>query len=115
MKLLVFGFGYSAHHIARRLLTSGAVVTATVRTTAKTDLLTQAGITARVFSPEFRDEAITEDIAASEAILVSIPPESAGDPVLAAYSEAIAAAPNLRWIGYLSTVGVYGDHAPWPR
>ena len=36
-------------------------------------------------------------------------PTSAGDPVLARYAEAIAAAPQLRWIGYLSTTGVYGD------
>ena len=32
------------------------------------------------------------------------------DPVLAAYAQQIAAAKRLRWIGYLSTIGVYGDH-----
>ena len=31
--------------------------------------------------------------------------------MLSAFQDAIAAAPNLRWVGYLSTVGVYGDHA----
>ncbi len=35
----------------------------------------------------------------------------AGTRVLARYSAAIAAAPRLRWIGYLSTTGVYGDRA----
>ncbi len=32
-----------------------------------------------------------------------------GDPVLARYADAIAAATSLRWIGYLSSTVVYGD------
>ena len=111
MKLLVFGLGYSALHAAQRLQLSGAQVTATVRSRAKADGLAQAGITARVFSPEHADPEIAGDIAASDAILVSVPPGEAGDPVLASFAAGIAAAPNLRWVGYLSTVGVYGDHA----
>jgi nucleoside-diphosphate-sugar epimerase len=42
-------------------------------------------------------------------LLATAPPDATGDPVLAAHGEAIAAAPRLRWIGYLSTTGVYGD------
>ena len=30
--------------------------------------------------------------------------------MLAHYAKQIAEAPKLRWIGYLSTIGVYGDH-----
>lgn len=111
MKLLVFGFGYTAHHVAERLRAGGAELAATVRTSAKAELLTQQGIRTKGFSPGHRDPAISQDIADSDAILVSIPPDEAGDPVLAAFAAAIAAAPKLRWIGYLSTVGVYGDHA----
>ena len=111
MKLLVFGLGYSALHVAQRLQVAGARVSATVRSRAKAAGLAPAGITARVFSPDLTDDAIADDIAASEAILVSIPPGESGDPVLAAFADRIAAAPNLRWVGYLSTVGVYGDHA----
>jgi nucleoside-diphosphate-sugar epimerase len=111
MKLLVFGLGFSALHVAQRLQVSGAQVTATVRSRAKADGLAPAGITARVFSPEHADAEIAQDIAASDAILVSIPPGESGDPVLASFAAPIAAAPNLRWVGYLSTVGVYGDHA----
>lgn len=110
MKLLVFGLGFSALHAAQRLQLSGAKVTATVRSRAKADGLAQAGITARVFSPEHIDQEIADDIAGSDAILVSVPPGETGDPVLASFAKAIAAAPNLRWLGYLSTVGVYGDH-----
>jgi len=110
MKLLVFGLGFSALHAAQRLQASGAQVTATVRTPAKVESLSPSGIAARIFSPEHTDADIAQDIAMSDAILVSIPPGETGDPVLAAFADAIAAAPNLRWIGYLSTIGVYGDH-----
>jgi len=106
MKLLVFGFGYTAHHVAERLRATGAQITGTVRSREKADLLTRAGITARIWL----DNALRDDIAASDAILISIPPAQAGDPVLDAFSDIIVAAPKLRWIGYLSTIGVYGDH-----
>jgi len=44
-------------------------------------------------------------------VLVSAGPDSAGDPVLNAVEDAVTrAAPDLRWVGYLSTTGVYGDH-----
>jgi nucleoside-diphosphate-sugar epimerase len=39
----------------------------------------------------------------------SIPPGPDGDPVLAHYRDQIATVGTLEWIGYLSTVGVYGD------
>jgi len=110
MKLMVFGFGYSAQHIAARLRADGVAVTATVRKPAKAEQLARAGVAARVFSAEFSDPGIAEDIASSDAILSSVPPDAAGDPVLAAFAEAIAAAPHLAWVGYLSTIGVYGDH-----
>lgn len=43
-------------------------------------------------------------------ILVTISPDEQGDPVLNRYADLIRACPNLQWIGYLSTTGVYGDH-----
>jgi nucleoside-diphosphate-sugar epimerase len=42
-------------------------------------------------------------------LLHSIPPGPDGDPVLACYRDEIAKLGSLEWIGYLSTVGVYGD------
>jgi nucleoside-diphosphate-sugar epimerase len=111
MKFLVFGFGYSALHISQRLRTAGAEVTATVRSRAKADRLNGAGITARVFSSDQCEAEITADIAATDAILISVPPDESGDAVLSTFADAIAAAPKLRWVGYLSTVGVYGDHS----
>ena len=41
-------------------------------------------------------------------LVITAPPGPAGDPVWAAHAEALRAAP-LRWVGYISTTGVYGD------
>src|SRR5208282_1981297 len=46
----------------------------------------------------------------ADLALVSIPPDDNGDPVLAAFGDALDHAHQLRSIVYLSTVGVYGDH-----
>ena len=41
----------------------------------------------------------------------AVPPDAGGDPVLDHHADDIAALlPGLRWAGYLSTTGVYGDH-----
>ena len=110
MNLFVFGLGFSGRTIAERRTVRGDRVTGTVRTQGKAQALAAAGLSARVFGPEGCDSAIDTDLAASEALLISVPPGTSGDPVLAAYARQIAAAPKLRWIGSLSTIGVYGDH-----
>ena len=107
MNLFVFGLGFSAGYFAKR---SNDRVSGTVRSQEKAAVLSASGITAHVFGPGVRDSAIAEDIAKADALLISVPPGTSGDPVLAAYAHQIASAPNLRWIGYLSTIGVYGDH-----
>ena len=60
------------------------------------------------------DGSMTAEIAAalegSTHLIVSIAPDESGDPVLGCARGAILAMPKLEWIGYLSTVGVYGDH-----
>jgi len=42
-------------------------------------------------------------------ILLSVPPGEHGDPVYNLMGEWISNLPNLQWIGYLSTTGVYGN------
>ena len=93
--LFCFGFGYSAGHLSRAL-PAGWQVAGTVRHEDGRE-------NRHIFGDALDFTAITH-------ILLSIPPENAGDPALIRYRAALLAAPNLRWIGYLSTTGVYGDH-----
>jgi nucleoside-diphosphate-sugar epimerase len=106
--LLVFGFGYSAGAFAR-LVGGEAAITGTVRTAEKAATL-PAGVTALVFDGTRRDGAVADAIRGATDIVVSVPPAGDGDAVLAHHAADIAAAPNLRWIGYLSSIGVYGNY-----
>jgi nucleoside-diphosphate-sugar epimerase len=113
VKLFVFGLGYTALALARLALARGSPskfswIGGTVRGSGKADRLASEGIHARCMEPA-PDPRIREDVGSADALLVSIPPGEEGDAALASYSDAIAAAPRLGWIGYLSTVGVYGD------
>src|SRR5437588_8493298 len=71
----------------------------------------QAGaVQALVFDGVNAAPALNAALAEADYALVSIPPDESGEPVLAAFGEALAVGRRLRSIVYLSTVGVYGDH-----
>lgn len=110
MKLFVFGLGYTAQHFVRLHRTRFAQVVGTVRDPERAAALPAKGVEARVFSPETADPRIPGDLAAADVLLCSIAPGQGRDPALAAFGAAVAAARRLHWIGYLSTIGVYGDH-----
>ena len=103
--LLSLGHGYSAAALARRL--DGWTIIGTTRRTEKAERLRREGIEALIWPGDDLKHAL----ARATHVLVSIAPDEAGDPVLAAHADDIAAAaPDLKWVGYLSTTGVYGDH-----
>jgi nucleoside-diphosphate-sugar epimerase len=108
--LFVFGLGYSAGRFAESMMTRGASVAGTVRTKEKADRLRAKGIEAFVFDGGAPGEGSAAALAEATHILVSIPPGAGDDTVLAHHANDILAAPKLAWIGYLSTVGVYGDY-----
>lgn len=43
-------------------------------------------------------------------LVVSIPPGAEGDVIARDYADDISRLPKLEWVGYLSTIGVYGNH-----
>ncbi|UWQ62602.1 SDR family oxidoreductase [Leisingera caerulea] len=97
--LLCLGFGYTARALAPRLLASGWRVIGTSREPAAADgveMITWPG-------QDVPLDGVTH-------ILNSIGPNADGDPVLAAIRDRIAAAKDLKWVGYLSTTAVYGHH-----
>lgn len=109
MKLFVFGLGYSALHFVRTRGARFPLVAGTVRDAAKAADLARQGLTVRIFEGATGDAAVATDLRGVEALLVSVPPGER-DPVLEHFGEPIAAAPSLRSIVYLSSIGVYGDH-----
>ncbi|TGQ74488.1 MAG: SDR family oxidoreductase [Mesorhizobium sp.] len=107
-QVLVFGAGYSGQAFARAN-PDGTAILGTTRSPVKFEALRQAGITPLHFDGALTGE-ISDALKKTTHLLISIGPEEAGDPVLYAAREAIAGMSALQWIGYLSTVGVYGDH-----
>lgn len=104
MEMLVFGHGYSAGYLTPLLTAAGWRVTGTTR--EDTTRVAAAGATPLLW-PGQEDE-VRAALARADAVLVSAAPTEEGDPVLAAFAEDLGRA-KLRWLGYLSTTGVYGD------
>ncbi|BDA86906.1 NAD(P)-dependent oxidoreductase [Aureimonas sp. SA4125] len=110
MRLFVFGCGYSATAFVERLDPS-AVAGVTTRSPGKAAAFATRGLSAFVFSGTEPGAGIETALAETTHLLVSIAPGADGDPALRQYQETILKRmPKLAWIGYLSTVGVYGDH-----
>lgn len=89
-RLLVFGPGYAASHIIRAVQAREFAVETIGRATIADDA------------------SVAAAIRRATHILSSVPPDGEGDPVLDRHGPLIAAS-NARWIGYLSSSGVYGD------
>ena len=106
--LLSLGHGYSARALSNLLVPEGWRVIGTTRAPDKADALRNEGIEPVIFP----GGDVAAALGAATHLLSSVAPDEAGDPVLNALGPAIArAAPRLRWAGYLSTIGVYGDRA----
>jgi nucleoside-diphosphate-sugar epimerase len=106
--LLSFGHGFSARALSRHPILQGWRVIGTTRSPEKAEVL-RGECTEPVVWP---GTEMTGFLAAATHLLLSAAPDDAGDPVLATLRDKIAAnAGHLEWVGYLSTTGVYGDHA----
>ncbi len=108
-RLFLYGPGYSAGRLGRRLLGEGWQVGATARSDEQAAGLRSDGFDVvradqtGAFDP--RDPAYAE----ATHLLTSAPPGEAGDPCLLAVGGDLSGAPGLAWVGYLSTTGVYGN------
>ena len=109
MNLFVFGPGYTAHQFIKIYRRRFTRICGTFRSPEKAEALQASSIVPYFFDGESYDASILDELAHADTVIVSIPPASGFDPVLRHFSGAIASAPHLRWIGYLSTVGVYGN------
>ena len=108
-RLFAFGLGFSAQELAGRLRSEGWEIAGTARNDAKIAQLCAAGYDVTRFSGTKDNPDLPQLLENTTHLLHSIPPGPDGDPVLACYRDEIAKLGSLEWIGYLSTVGVYGD------
>jgi nucleoside-diphosphate-sugar epimerase len=106
--ILCLGYGYVAERFARLGVKAGYALRGTVRQAARAGALDQAGVEPVLWSEAGIDPQAFDNVA---AVLVSTPPTEAHCPSLDVAAEALAErAREIRWIGYLSSNGVYGDH-----
>lgn len=106
--LFCFGLGYSATWLARALLAEGWQVSGTHRPGDKAQTL--PGVASLPFNRDTPLQNFDEAFATVTHVLISVPPDGAGCPVLDAHGADLARfASKINWLGYLSTVGVYGD------
>ena len=107
-KMLIFGFGYTAHFLAKRL---AALDFHVVGTSRNQDFLGQHNEKGYELI-NFTKSDIEKSLSTATHILVSTPPSTDfGDPVLAHFVDLIKKyAGQSQWLGYLSSTGVYGDH-----
>jgi nucleoside-diphosphate-sugar epimerase len=109
-RVFIFGAGYSGKAFAARNA-DGIPVFGTTRSVEKLPSLQSAGVEPRLFDGRLISAEVIDALRDTTHLIVSVAPGEDGDPVLAAIGNAIRdRLPALEWIGYLSTVGVYGDH-----
>ncbi|RIX99504.1 SDR family oxidoreductase [Aureimonas flava] len=109
-RVFVFGCGYSAAAYLHRLETD-AIAGVTTRSPKKAAGLAALGWRPHLFDGTRPGDGIAQALRDTTHLLLSIAPGEGGDPVLRHHEDTLLReAPALRWIGYLSTVGVYGDH-----
>jgi nucleoside-diphosphate-sugar epimerase len=114
--LLCLGFGYSAQHYAALHAGRFDRIIGTTRSTAHAAELAARrfgghAVEMVVFDGQTAAPALVEAVRQASVLLVSISPADGVDPTLAVLEAAIATAPRLVSIVYLSTIAVYGDHA----
>lgn len=112
-RLLCFGYGYTADYLGYALQNSDApwTIGGTTRDEDRRRELLSRRIRANFFDendPVSDPETVFNRIT---HLLISTPPNDSGDPVFNLHANDLINLPNLKWVGYLSSTGVYGDRA----
>lgn len=108
MRLGFLGFGYTAQALAQSLSPDKFDMYATCRNVKLKQPTTPAFITLL----DFNQSHVHDLFETCDALLISIPPDAKGrDPVLHALNPGMLKnTSHVRWVAYLSSTGVYGDH-----
>jgi len=106
--LLCLGLSYCAQHLALHVLRAGMKVAGTSRDIETCHHWQGGGVEMHLW-----DAAAPLPLSFLEKathLLLSIPPDTDGDPVIRLHEEWLKTQTTLQWVGYLSSTGVYGDH-----
>ena len=108
--LFCFGYGYTGDHLDHALKAAGGWrLAGTTRDLDKKAQMQDAGIRAFLFDYQKPLNDPQLFLGGVTHLLISTPPDDAGDPAFMMHGEDIRRIPTLKWVGYLSSTGVYGD------
>ena len=116
MRVFLLGAGYSARAFARRQRGQAEAIFGTTRSADGFEALRQRGIEPLPFDGRAIGADMADALKRTTHLVLSAAPGTGndgegGDPFLPHIENGLRRLmPDLRWIGYLSTVGVYGDH-----
>lgn len=110
-----FGFGYTCEHITHALqmgqgqMSSDWNISGTTRDPEKRDYMKQKNINAYIFKYSHPLSDPFFYLGNTTHLLISTPPGDDGDPAFLMHQSELLKIPTLKWVGYLSTTGVYGN------
>lgn len=112
MGVFFFGMGYSSLASARAIhegIDNDIPIAGTTRSEERVEEFADSPYRIHVFDGQSPGRTLQKDLRQATHVVLSIPPTGEGDPALVHHRADLDAAPDLEWIGYYSTVGVYGD------
>jgi nucleoside-diphosphate-sugar epimerase len=112
MNVFFFGMGYSALATARAIhqsIDAAVPISGTTRNIETVERLADSPYRLHLFDGIHAGKTLGPDLGQATHLILSIPPTDEGDPAFTLHRADLDAASQLEWIGYFSTVGVYGD------
>lgn len=116
-KVFIFGFGFTSAYFAKLLTKQQYQVVSTSRNIdSKQKYISKLNIDNKYIKLlDFEDNSnIESEMVNADSVLISIAPDKLSnniDPVLDKYIKLILDnKSHIKWLGYLSSTGVYGDH-----
>lgn len=112
MNFFFFGMGYSSLATARAIhqaIDPAIPIAGTTRNIETVERLADSPYRLHLFDGVHPGATLGADLRQATHLILSIPPTDDGDPAFNLHRADLDAASSLEWIGYFSTVGVYGD------
>ncbi len=109
-KIFCFGLGFHGSALVQDVRARGGTASGTCRDNAHKDVWAEAGVQSYYFDGKEDSNAVENAVREASHVLVTIPPQKgAGDVILQYFKKILTNSSQLRWLGYLSTTGVYGN------